>query len=417
MVGRDPTEVMYQALACQQEGRLGAAEILYREALQIIPESFDALHMLGVVRLQLGDPEEGARLILEAIRVVQVEYPPAYGNLGLCLVAIARKRGIFRQLIDPEVPESDRPQVHFERDLPTMAGEPPLVSVVMPCFNHERFVAEALRSVFVQTYRNLELIVIDDGSRDASVQVITEILKECPFSVYFNARENQGAHHTINECIHMAHGHYVAILNADDRYAPGRIETLVRVLTQTGMQWGFTGVRFMNDDGDPVEYGDNELVDAYIRHTDEVYGLRTSTASSFLGFNCAISAGNLFFEKNIWEHMGGFREYQKVFGWDFCLRALLIGAPSLLYEPFYHSRVHAAETIPEPGAAVTEEADRLISDWIAEVARQPGLNPKIGGSIFAEQSAREWRLLMDGRGHLVRPRRLIELAQSVLAGG
>lgn len=122
----------------------------------------------------------------------------------------------------------------------------------MPCYNHESFVSETLRSIFQQTYRNLELIVIDDGSSDQSRQVITNTIAECAFPTRFIARGNRGAPQTINDCIREAKGHYVAVINSDDRFELHRIELMVRMLATSGTRWGFSGIRFMDEQGLPL---------------------------------------------------------------------------------------------------------------------------------------------------------------------
>ena len=55
-----------------------------------------------------------------------------------------------------------------------------LISVVVTCYNHENYIEQCLRSIFNQTYRNIELIVLDDGSTDYSPEIIQEVLKESP---------------------------------------------------------------------------------------------------------------------------------------------------------------------------------------------------------------------------------------------
>ena len=74
--------------------------------------------------------------------------------------------------------------------------EGPLLSVVMPVFNHEKFVGEAIESVLNQTYKNLELIIIDDGSSDGSINIIKSYEKDS--RIKFIAQENAGAHNAIN---------------------------------------------------------------------------------------------------------------------------------------------------------------------------------------------------------------------------
>ena len=89
----------------------------------------------------------------------------------------------------------------------------PLVSVIVPVYNHARYVEAALLSITRQTYRPIELIVIDDGSRDESADVAASLLRyEMPDAVVLR-RENRGAHNTINQGLRMSRGEYLTILN------------------------------------------------------------------------------------------------------------------------------------------------------------------------------------------------------------
>jgi alpha-1,3-rhamnosyltransferase len=104
----------------------------------------------------------------------------------------------------------------------------PLVSVIIPSYNHEQYVTKAIKSVFSQTYKNIELIVIDDGSKDDSVKKILE-LNEL-YSFKFIARKNRGLANTLNQAIKLAKGLYITVLASDDYYLPKRIEHAVKHL-------------------------------------------------------------------------------------------------------------------------------------------------------------------------------------------
>lgn len=97
--------------------------------------------------------------------------------------------------------------------------EKPLVSVIIPCYNHDKFVQESIQSVINQTYKNIELIVIDDGSKDSSVQVVQEMIRDCEerFTNFeFRHRPNKGVSATLNEAMEWCTGKYVALLASDD---------------------------------------------------------------------------------------------------------------------------------------------------------------------------------------------------------
>jgi alpha-1,3-rhamnosyltransferase len=112
------------------------------------------------------------------------------------------------------------------------SGMGPLVSIVIPSYNHADFVRQSILSVINQSYRNIELIVIDDGSRDASQTIIAELKEDYDFQ--FVTRENQGLSATLNEGVNLATGKYICFLASDDYYLPSRICSAVPVLEKSG---------------------------------------------------------------------------------------------------------------------------------------------------------------------------------------
>ncbi len=100
---------------------------------------------------------------------------------------------------------------------PVAAGD---VSVVVPSYNHARFVERTLRSIFRQTLLPRTLLVIDDGSRDDSPRIIARVLRECPCPCEFVARANRGLAATLNEGFARTGGKYFAYLGSDDLWLP-----------------------------------------------------------------------------------------------------------------------------------------------------------------------------------------------------
>lgn len=95
----------------------------------------------------------------------------------------------------------------------------PLVSVVIPCYNHQQFVQESIQSVIDQSYNNIELIIIDDGSQDESVKKIEEMILKCEqrFTRFeFRHRPNKGLSATLNEALQWCQGKYFSPLASDD---------------------------------------------------------------------------------------------------------------------------------------------------------------------------------------------------------
>ena len=104
-------------------------------------------------------------------------------------------------------------------------GEPS-VSIIIPCFNYGRFLAEAIESVLGQTHVPLEVIVIDDGSTDDSRDVASRYVP----SVELLTQPNQGLVSVLNRGVHEARGDYFVILSADDVLRPSYVETLLAAL-------------------------------------------------------------------------------------------------------------------------------------------------------------------------------------------
>ena len=91
-----------------------------------------------------------------------------------------------------------------------------LISVVVTCYNHEKYIEQCLRSIFKQTYRNIELIILDDGSTDYSLEIIQEVLKESPFVTSFESHENIGVVRTRNKGLNLLNGDYFLFVDSDD---------------------------------------------------------------------------------------------------------------------------------------------------------------------------------------------------------
>lgn len=104
----------------------------------------------------------------------------------------------------------------------------PTVSVVIAAYNHAPYVQGSIRSIIAQTYQDIELLVLDDGSKDETWEKIRELRPECEarFSrVDFSTQQNQGTCKTLNTLLAKARGRYVYVLDSDDLAAPHAIET------------------------------------------------------------------------------------------------------------------------------------------------------------------------------------------------
>jgi alpha-1,3-rhamnosyltransferase len=124
----------------------------------------------------------------------------------------------------------------------------PLVSIIIPSYNHKAYINQAVESVIQQTYQNIELIVIDDGSTDGSNELLKELAAVYNFK--YIHRPNKGLIPTLNEALSLISGEYFAMLGSDDYYAANKTELQVdffRENTETALCYG--GVTYINADG------------------------------------------------------------------------------------------------------------------------------------------------------------------------
>jgi succinoglycan biosynthesis protein ExoO len=103
----------------------------------------------------------------------------------------------------------------------------PEVSVIIPTYNSEKYIAQSLESVFNQSYRNLEVILIDDASQDSTVK-IARSFDDRRLKI-FNHQQNRGVSYGRNFGIRQAQGRWIALLDSDDWYAPNRLEKLIAI--------------------------------------------------------------------------------------------------------------------------------------------------------------------------------------------
>ena len=126
-----------------------------------------------------------------------------------------------------------------------------IVSVVIPCYNHESFVQQSIQSVINQTYDNIELIIIDDGSKDQSVAKIQQMVESCEqrfVRFEFRSRPNKGLSATLNEAIEWCQGTYYSAIASDDVILSHKIESQVNFLNnKSEILAVFGGVKYVDE--------------------------------------------------------------------------------------------------------------------------------------------------------------------------
>lgn len=124
------------------------------------------------------------------------------------------------------------------------------VSVVVTCYNHEKYIEECLRSIFEQTHQEIELLIFNDGSTDASGEVISEVLQDSPFTeTHYFSEKNRGLGYVRNDALSKMTGDFLLFVDSDNFLNDDHIEKLLTELSVTNSDiaycqlWDFNAQR------------------------------------------------------------------------------------------------------------------------------------------------------------------------------
>lgn len=223
--------------------------------------------------------------------------------------------------------------------------------VIVPSYNHKRFVLEALDSILAQSVRPKEIRIIDDGSSDGSAELLESLSLE-EYGVIVQARENRGAHSTINQGIAETERPIIAILNSDDRWHPLRIEQLIDgVRSEDGADVLFSRIRFIKEEAfdDKVRWYESGIGD---------YNRGTPLWLSLMFWNFFFTTSNLIAKRTKFMEIGGLAPFRYCHDVEYLLRASVAGHKiRFVEETLCEYRFHDWNTISEDvGKLLLEEA-------------------------------------------------------------
>lgn len=143
-----------------------------------------------------------------------------------------------------------------------------LISIVTPVYNSEKFISETIESVINQTYKNWEMIIVDDCSKDSSEKIIRNYIENDKRINYIKLKKNSGAAVARNTAIEKSKGKYVAFLDSDDLWESNKLEEQLEFMQQRNIAFSFTGYELIDQNGKslnnivqvPKEINYNELL-------------------------------------------------------------------------------------------------------------------------------------------------------------
>jgi glycosyltransferase involved in cell wall biosynthesis len=253
----------------------------------------------------------------------------------------------------------------------------PLVSVVVPFYNPGAYFEQCLRSVLQQAPVPVELIAVDDGSTDGSLELAQSLFRSPEFQDPLEGRvrllannENCGAFETINRGLALVSGDFINILNHDDLFSPGRLPRLIALLPSlkgSDLLWGFSRVKVIDGTGAPVSRSSVE--GSYFESIQDAVQCFPTVGFSLLAHNSSISTGNILASRGLFDLLGGFAPLHYCHDWDFVLRALLHAEPVYLTDTGYEYRLHQTNTFRRLSSSVRDaEAAAVQRGYLRAVA-------------------------------------------------
>jgi teichuronic acid biosynthesis glycosyltransferase TuaG len=129
----------------------------------------------------------------------------------------------------------------------------PLVSIITPSYNSEKFISETIQSVQNQTHENWEMIIVDDSSKDKTVDIIEGFIKNDTRIQLHKLDENLGAGIARNTAIKIAKGDYIAFLDADDLWKPEKLQKQLVFMQTNNLPFTFSFYDWIDEAGNPLK--------------------------------------------------------------------------------------------------------------------------------------------------------------------
>ncbi len=259
-------------------------------------------------------------------------------------------------------------------------------AVVIPLFNHARYVEAAVASVLGQSRPPERLIIIDDGSTDQSVEIVRSITDP---RITLVEQANAGAHNALNRGIALAEDcEFVAILNSDDIHLPHRLETVLKAMAADD-KWNLAVTSLELIDADGALLAPEEPRARWFRAVWSPLGTE-KPLPEWLGMANFPATTSNFVARRRWLLNNPMRDYRYAHDYHALVRAALRDELLLLPDVLLQYRVHAANTITTAPEKLTSEMIRVQLDIAAEFGPQLQRDAELRARYAAHQRSL-WR--------------------------
>lgn len=247
----------------------------------------------------------------------------------------------------------------------------PKISICMPTYNRKHYIRQALESVFTQTYKDFEVVVVDDGSTDGTA----EMIKNTGYNIRYYWQENRGEGATRNKLLELAQGKFITFLDSDDLLMPDAIQRMLNVMEA--------------EDDQVIVYGPYLRIDrdgkVFGRCTRKLY---SGYITSHLFQNIFVHSCGSMFPRGVLQEVGGFDETLPVCSdYDLWLRLSLKYRFVALPEPTFKRRRHQGNLSKSSSANQIVEL-HVLERFYYERGGRNVVAKKVAFRCFAKEECR-----------------------------
>lgn len=227
---------------------------------------------------------------------------------------------------------------------------PPLVSVLIPSYQHSAYVQQSVEAVMDQSYPAVELIVIDDGSTDGSPELLKKLADQYNFRLV--CRANRGLSHTLNEGIEIANGKYICICASDDYFLKNKLKDQTEFMESNPQYAASYGKAIHFDDR-----GSQKTTNASQCYSGKIFYRLLHT--NF------VPAVTQMYHREIFTKVGGFNPDLMIEDWDMLLRVAWKHEIGFLNQPLAMRREHDASlSNPRHALRFYQNEKLILESWM-----------------------------------------------------
>ena len=254
------------------------------------------------------------------------------------------------------------------------------VSVIIPVYNGESYLADAIESVKAQTYADWEIIAVDDGSKDRSPSILREYEKGLSAKFRLITQENQGISAARNRAIGISSGEYIALLDSDDVWFPEKLELQVSVLERM--------------EEVAMVYSDCLVVDPQRNVIRKTYFEKPPLAGGIfqeLLLNNSIPSSSALIRRSVFQQVGSFNPaYRIAMDYDLWLRIADRYPIEVIDRPLMQYRVHPGGISSNRVEMIREDLD-ITERWLEQ---RPGLREELAAGLLQKQRNFRYHLFL-----------------------